>query len=107
MNELLLDEDGLNDLREAIGFEQLRQDFLVLVKYVHELHGLIEQLAGEPVVEAQLKVAGGMGQKLSIERNISRLDLNALKSVRLPKANNLAINEVTRKVGYVTTTVND
>lgn len=90
MEELTLDADALATLREAVGmseleqrFEQLLNDFRALVAYAGELHSMVEALAGEPTVEASLKVSGGMGSNLRLERNLSKMPPPAL-SVRKP-----------------------
>lgn len=106
MEELLLDSDSLNALREAIGmaeleqrFELLLQDFQALLLYANEQHTLLERLAGEPTVEASLKVSGGMGSGLRIDRNISKLPPASLAtSLKRPNARNtIAITELPPK----------
>ena len=107
MNDLIVDAQALEELKDAIGLSQLRDDFLTLVQYCHELHGMVERLAGEPVTEAEVAVMGS-GNKLTIQRNISRLNIDQLKSIPLPKSALLVQERVGQgKVGTILSSANE
>lgn len=93
MDELLLDAESVEALREAIGmtelerkYELLLADFRAVVAYMNETHTLVERLAGEEVVSAMVSVSAGAGDRLTINRNISKLPLPSLQNaIKLPK----------------------
>lgn len=86
MRDLVVDDEAIEQMREALGFNELENNFMALLAYCHELHNMVEALAGEPVSEADVKITGGPGKKLTIQRNISKMPSPAqMLALRLPK----------------------
>lgn len=106
VDDLILDEESLKNLKDGIGmtelerkFDLLLNDFRSIVTYCNEIHNRQEKLIGEPVVEAQMKVTGGMGRPLTLERNISSMpDQNILRSLTRPNQSMIASPGVVEKI---------
>lgn len=95
MDELVLDAATIKALRDALGMTQLENEFLQLAAYTNQLHSLVEALAGEATVEAQINAASGP-QGLQIQRNIAQLPKRGEASkLRHPSRMNLpSLSEV-------------
>lgn len=95
MRDLVVDDEAIEQMREALGFNELENNFMALLAYCHELHNMVEALAGEPVSEADVKITGGPGKKLTIQRNISKMPSPAqMLALRLPKSGSgIAVKE--------------
>jgi hypothetical protein len=89
----------MEELAAALGvttleqkYELLLNDFRSLVAYTNQLHAALEKSIGEPVVSADIKVAGGMGQRLTIQRNVTHMPSLAIRNtIRQPRA--LSVSE--------------
>ena len=100
-NLLELDADDTEALANALGvtaleqrFELLLNDFRALVAYTNQLHATLEQSIGEPVVSADVQVTGGMGKRLTVQRNVTHMPSLALSStLRRPQV--LSVVEAT------------